>query len=162
MSLKFVPKGPYKQKSSIGSDDGLVLNRRQPLFEPMIMHQFLIVLKLSSEYGSNTAMLSAKLKTDWKTETDVVDERNFVRFKFKVGCGRIPLYVMRTMCSAEPSLVWPNLVLAKADNANFNYYFNKLITQVPWYQNCASPVGIDRHQTKINKLDTLNFRLCQS
>ena len=44
-----------------------------------------IVLKFCSEYGSDTEVLNAK----WTTETDVMDERHFARFEFKMSFERI-------------------------------------------------------------------------
>ena len=34
-------------------------------------------------------MLCAALYNDWATDTDVMDERDFARFEFKMGLGRI-------------------------------------------------------------------------
>ena len=48
-----------------------------------------IVLKLCTEYGSDTAVLCAKFQNDWAAETDAMDERDFARFDFKMSFGRI-------------------------------------------------------------------------
>ena len=49
-----------------------------------------IVSKFSTEHGSNTAVLCAKFQNDdWITETDVMEERDFARFEFKMSFGRI-------------------------------------------------------------------------
>ena len=40
-----------------------------------------------SEIG--TAVLCAKFQADWTIETDVMDERDFARFEFKMSFGRI-------------------------------------------------------------------------
>ena len=47
-----------------------------------------IFFLISTEYGSDTAMLYAIFQSDWTTETDVMNEQNFMRFKFKVSSGR--------------------------------------------------------------------------
>ena len=48
-----------------------------------------IALKFCTEHDSVTAVLCAKFQTDWTIETDVMDERDFVRFEFKMSFGRI-------------------------------------------------------------------------
>ena len=49
----------------------------------------LIALKFCPKQGSITAMLYTKLQTDWTIKTDVVDERDFARFGFKISFGQI-------------------------------------------------------------------------
>ena len=48
-----------------------------------------IPLKFCTEHGSITAVLCAKFQTDWIIEMDVMDERDFARFEFRMSCGRI-------------------------------------------------------------------------
>ena len=54
-----------------------------------------IVLKLCTEYGSSIEILCAKLQNDLATEMHVMDERDFVRFEFKMSFGRI-IYIAQS------------------------------------------------------------------
>ena len=48
-----------------------------------------IALKFCTEHGSIIAVLCAKFQTDWTIEMDVMEERVFARFEFKMSFGRI-------------------------------------------------------------------------
>ena len=48
-----------------------------------------IVLKFYTEHDSITAVFCVICQNVWKIETDVMDERNFARFEFKMSFGRI-------------------------------------------------------------------------
>ena len=50
---------------------------------------YAIVLIFCTELGSDTAVLCAKFQTNWTIGTEVVDERDFARFQFKICFGRI-------------------------------------------------------------------------
>ena len=46
-------------------------------------------LEYCTEHGNDTAVLCAKFQNVWRTETDVMDERDFARFEFKMRFRRI-------------------------------------------------------------------------
>ena len=48
-----------------------------------------LVDRFCTEHGSITAMLYAIFHTDWTIGTDVMEERDFARFEFKMSFGRI-------------------------------------------------------------------------
>ena len=48
-----------------------------------------IVLQFCTEHGRITGVLCAKFLNVWTIETDVIDERDFTRFEFKMIFGRI-------------------------------------------------------------------------
>ena len=48
-----------------------------------------IVLKWSTEHGIDTSVFFAQFQTEWTTEIDVIGERVFRRFAFKMSFGRI-------------------------------------------------------------------------
>ena len=54
---------------------------------------YLIILKFWTEHGSVIAMLCAKFKNDLTTEMDVMDERDFTRFEFKMSFWWISSYI---------------------------------------------------------------------
>ena len=51
-----------------------------------------IVLILCTKHGSDTDALCVKFQNDWTTQANVMDERDFSRFEFKISFGRI-LYI---------------------------------------------------------------------
>ena len=67
----------------------LKLKSREVWFAYNLFHNGPIPSKVCSEYGSDTAILSAKFQSDWTTETGIMHERDFARFEFKMNFGRI-------------------------------------------------------------------------
>ena len=47
------------------------------------------ILAFTTGYGSDTAVLSAKLQNDMTTETGDIDERSYARFEVKMSFGQI-------------------------------------------------------------------------
>ena len=60
---------------------------RQISFAHKLFLNYPIVLKFCTEHGSDTAVLCAKFQNDWATETELMDEREFTRFDFKISLG---------------------------------------------------------------------------
>ena len=58
-------------------------------FAHSLFLNYLIILKFCTEHGSFTALLCAKFQNDLTTEMDVMDERDFARFEFKMSFGWI-------------------------------------------------------------------------
>ena len=58
----------------------LKLKSREKLFAHNLFLSYPIVLQFCTEHDSITVVLCAKLQNDWTNETDVMDERDFVRF----------------------------------------------------------------------------------
>ena len=51
----------------------------------------------------NPIVLCVKFQNVWTTETDVMDERDFARYEFKITFGRISLIAQHHSCIS----VWP-------------------------------------------------------
>ena len=62
---------------------------REISFSHNLSIRYPIVLKFSTEHGSDTAVLSAKFHSDWIPQMDVMDERSFARFEYMMSFGRI-------------------------------------------------------------------------
>ena len=65
-----------------------------------------IALKFCTEHGSFTAVLFAKFQTDWTIKTDVMDERDFARFKFMMSFGRISYIAQHPWVCV---MAWPSV-----------------------------------------------------
>ena len=71
------------------SEIHLKLKSREISFAHNSCFSWPIDLRFCTEHGSITTVLCAKLQTDWTIEKDVMDERDFASFEFKMGFGRI-------------------------------------------------------------------------
>ena len=50
------------------------------------------ISKIYTEHGNITAVLCGKFQNDWKNATDVIDERDFTRFEFRVLWGESEMH----------------------------------------------------------------------
>ena len=60
-------------------------------------------------------MAAISSQTDWTIESDVVDERNFARFEFKISFGRISYIAQHpgwlTTQQPSPPAAWQQIVM---------------------------------------------------
>ena len=67
----------------------LNLKSREISFFHKSFHSCPITLRFCTEYGSYTAVICAKYRSDWTTIGDYVEERDFARFQFKTASDRL-------------------------------------------------------------------------
>ena len=65
------------------------LKSREISFAHNLFINYPIVLNFCTVHGSITAVLCAKFQNDWTIARDIIDERVFARFEFKMSFGRI-------------------------------------------------------------------------
>ena len=79
----------YSPNMEYPSEKHLKLKSRKISFVHNSHIEFPIILKFCTEHGSTTAVLCAKFQNYWTIKTDVMDERDFTRFEFKMLFGQI-------------------------------------------------------------------------
>ena len=84
-------KGAPGVLCSIGypSETHLELKSREVTFVHNLFITYPIVSTVCTEHGSDATVLFAKFQKEWTTETNVMGERDFARFEFKMSFGRI-------------------------------------------------------------------------
>ena len=70
------------------------LKSREISFAHNLLPSCQIVSTFYTEHGSATAVLCAKIQNDLTTEMDVMDERDFTRFRFTKSFGQQPSDVL--------------------------------------------------------------------
>ena len=76
------------------SETHLKLKSRENSFVDIICFNCPIALLICTEKGSDTAMFYAKFQDDGMIDSDVMDQRDFARFEFKMSFARVS-YILR-------------------------------------------------------------------